>query len=291
MDLGASRRGVDMGPSAIRVTGVLQQITELGWDAVDMGNIDTPIPEECEPGDVKKKYAKYIKDACNTLCQYVKMALSESRMPIVLGGDHSIAMGSVSGVAKFYKKQGKIGLLWIDAHGDMNTPQSTPSGNVHGMPFAHLLGMGDPILAGIGGFKGKILSKNAVLIGVRDLDKGERENILQSGIKVFTMKEVDRFGIPKVMEEAIKIASDGTCGIHVSFDIDVVDPLVAPGVGTPKKGGFNYREAHLCMELIADSGYLRSMDLVEVNPILDINNITAELAAELILSALGKRIF
>jgi arginase len=292
LDLGASRRGTDMGPSAVRVTGLAEQMRALGHDVVDTGDIDVPIPEECAPGDAKKKYAGPIGAVCRALCDRVHAALGEGRLPITLGGDHSLAIGSVAGVAKHFREKGqKIGLLWFDAHGDMNTPATTGSGNVHGMPVAHLLGLGDEELASVGGFKGKVHSANTCLIGIRDLDEGEKKVIVESSVEVFTMKDIDRHGVSHVIDEALEHASRGTAGIHVSFDVDAIDPSDARGTGTPKKGGLTYREAHLCLELIADSNRLVGLDLVEVNPILDVRNTTAQLGTELILSAVGKRIF
>jgi arginase len=292
LDLGASRRGTDMGPSAVRVTGLTDQLRQLGHDVEDLGDIDVPIPEECSVGEAKKKYAGPILEVCRTLCERVHKSLGEGRLPVTLGGDHSLAMGSVAGVAKHFREKGqKIGLLWFDAHGDMNTPATTSSGNVHGMPVAHLLGLGDDALASIGGFKGKIHSANTCLIGIRDLDDGEKKLIQESSVEVFTMKDIDRHGVSHVIDEALEHASRGTAGIHVSFDVDAIDPSDARGTGTPKKGGLTYREAHLCMELIADSNRLVGLDVVEVNPILDVRNTTAQLASELISSALGKRIF
>lgn len=292
LDLGASRRGVDMGPSALRVTGLAERLRKLGYDVEDTGDVDVPLPEECPAGDPKKKYAKPIAAVCRELCDRVHKALSDGRVPVTLGGDHSLAMGSVAGTSKYHREKGqKIGLLWFDAHGDMNTPESTESGNIHGMPLSHLLGMGDEELALLGGFKGKVLSSNTCLVGIRDLDEAEKKIIVESSVQVFTMKDIDRHGVSHVIDEAIDHASRGTEGLHVSFDVDAIDPSDARGTGTPKKGGLTYREAHLCLELIADSKRLRSIDMVEVNPILDIRNSTAELAAGLILSALGQRIF
>jgi len=291
MDLGGNRRGVDMGPSAMRVTNLAGRMQKLGWDVVDKGDVDVPIPEEIQVGDRNRKYADEIRKVCETLQRWVESALAESRVPIVLGGDHSLAMGSIAGVSNSYSKgRKKIGLIWMDAHGDMNTPWSTGSGNVHGMPLSYILGMWSD-----GGKEGdgirRVDPACSCLVGVRDIDEREKSLIRESGIHVFTMKEVDQIGISRVMEEAIKFASNGTAGIHVSFDIDVVDPVVAPGVGTPKRGGLNYREAHLSMELVADTGQLIGIDMVEVNPIVDHKNSTAELGSELILSAMGKRIF
>ena len=292
LDLGGNRRGVDMGPSALRVTNLAERIRALGCEVVDTGDVDVPLPEEREAGDPKKKYASEIREVCEDLCGRVSKALDEGRLPVVLGGDHSLAMGSIAGVARhFREKKRKVGLLWFDAHGDMNTPESTNSGNVHGMPLAHVLGMGDPALSGIGGFSPKVQASNTCLIGVRDLDDREKRLIADSGVKVYTMKDIDRHGASHVIDEAIQIASRDTAGIHVSYDVDSIDPGVAIGVGTPKKGGLTYREAHLCLETVADSKLLTSLDVTEINPILDTRNATAELGSELILSALGKSIF
>lgn len=292
LDLGANRRGVDMGPSAIRVTNLLERIRRIGHEAVDLGDIDVPLPEEADVGDPRRKYADDIKDVCEDVCAKVLRLLKDGRIPICMGGDHSIAMGSVSGAAKHFREQGKpIGCIWFDAHGDMNTPDSSPSGNVHGMPLAHVLGMGDDELRNIGGFSPKVTPDRCVLIGIRDLDDREKKIIHASGARVFTMKDIDLLGVARVIEDAIEIACRDSAGVHVSFDIDALDPTIAPGVGTPKRGGLNYREAHLAMEIVADSKKMTSMDLVEVNPILDDRNHTAELGAELILSALGKTIY
>ena len=292
LDLGGNRRGVDMGPSALRLTSLASRIKMLGFDVLDTGDIDVPLPEESHLGDPKKKYAKEIGDVCQALCDRVVKVMGEGRLPVTLGGDHSLAMGSIAGVAKHHKAKGeKVGLIWFDAHGDMNTPESTNSGNVHGMPLAHVLGMGDETLATIGGFKPKVSASNTCLVGIRDLDDREKKLIGDSGIQVYTMKDIDRHGVSHVIDEAIERASRGTAGIHVSFDVDAIDPSEAQGVGTPKKGGLTYREAHLCLEIIADTTKLTSIDVVEINPILDNHNTTGELGSELILSALGKRIF
>jgi arginase len=292
LDLGGNRRGVDMGPSALRLTHLISRLKQLGYDVVDTGDVDVPLPEECHLGDAKKKYAKEIGEVCHSLCDRVVKVMGEGRIPVTLGGDHSIAMGSIAGVAKHHKaKNEKVGLIWFDAHGDMNTPESSNSGNVHGMPLAHVLGMGDETLSMIGGFKPKVQVSSACLIGIRDLDEREKKLIADSGITVFTMRDIDRHGVSHVIDEAINRASRGTAGIHVSFDVDALDPSEAMGVGTPKKGGLTYREAHLCLEIIADSQRMTSIDMVEINPILDVRNTTGELGAELILSALGKRIF
>lgn len=292
LDLGGNRRGVDMGPSALRVAGVTEAIRKLGYDVQDTGDIDVPLPEECDIGDPKKKYAEDIEDVCQDLCARVVRVMKEGRIPISLGGDHSIAMGSIAGVSKHFRETNqRLGLIWFDAHGDMNTPESTNSGNVHGMPLSHVLGMGDPLLANIGGFAPKVHTSNTALVGIRDLDEREKKLVSESGVRVFTMKDIDRHGVSHVMDEAIEIATRGTAGIHVSFDVDAIDPSVARGVGTPKKGGLTYRESHLCLEIIADTSLMVAMDLVEINPILDNRNSTAELGVELIQSALGKRIF
>ena len=292
LDLGANRRGVDMGPSAIRVTRLAERLQQLGLDVKDLGDVDVPLPEECDIGDKTMKYAEDITGVCEDLCAKSLKALKDGRTPIVLGGDHSIAMGSIAATAKFHREQKKkIGVIWFDAHGDMNTPDSSNSGNVHGMPLAHVIGMGDEGLRNIGGFSPKVLTSNCVLFGVRDLDEREKKIIHGSGVRVFTMKEIDKNGISHAMDEAIEVASRGTAGIHVSFDIDACDPSVAPGVGTPKKGGLNYRETHLCLEMISDCGKLLAMDMVEINPIFDNRNHTAEFGSELILSAMGKSIF
>jgi len=292
IDLGANRRGVDMGPSALRVTGLASRIAALGIDVEDRGDVHVPLPEECDPGDRTMKFAAAIGRVCEDLCERSTEVLEAGRTPVVLGGDHSLAMGSIAATARHLRGRGaRTGLLWFDAHGDMNTPGSTDSGNVHGMPLSHVLGLGDPGLAAIGGFTGKIDPERCALIGVRDLDDREKGLIQASGVRVYTMKEIDRRGAAAITEEALEAVARGTAGVHVSFDIDACDPAVAPGVGTPKKGGLSYREAHLCMELIHDSGRLAALDLVEVNPIYDDRNHTAEFGAELILSALGKQIF
>ncbi|MBI4051183.1 MAG: arginase [Elusimicrobia bacterium] len=290
LDLGASKKGASGGPGAIRRTNLIKDIEKLGYEVQDCGDVEIPTPASAGPR--KKKHAAAIARVCERLCETVQGCLKKKSIPVVLGGDHSLAMGSISGVAKhFRQKDKKIGLIWMDAHGDMNTPASSPSGNVHGMPLAHVLGMGDQRLANIGGFAGKILSQNTCLVGTRDLDEEEKELVRKSGIRVFSMKEIDRYGMAKVADQAIHQAAEATAGFHVSFDIDVVDPTVAQGVGTPTRGGITYREAHLFMELVADSGWLTSLDITEVNPLEDVHNTTAELASELILSALGKRVF
>jgi arginase len=292
LDLGGGRRGVDMGPSALRIAGLADRLVALGCAVADRGDLATPIREVREPRHEHKKYISEIADVCQRVYQTALESLLDGAMPIVLGGDHSLAAGSVAAAADWARTTSRlpIGLLWIDAHGDMNTPEASPSGNVHGMPLAALLGQEPAELAGIGGFAPKALPEHTVLIGVRNLDGREKEIVRQSRVHVFTMKDIDRLGVAAVAEQALTLAGSGTAGIHVSFDLDACDPSIAPGVGTPVKGGLNYREAHLLMEMVADAGLLTSLDLVEVNPTLDVRNATAQLGAELALSALGKKI-
>jgi arginase len=291
LDLGAGRRGVDMGPSALRIAGLGERIQELGFEVTDKGDLDVPIPETQQPGDERKKYVRDIARVCTALYQSALESLEAGALPIVLGGDHSVAAGSVAASAAFARRaRQSMGLIWVDAHGDMNTPASSGSGNVHGMPLAALLGPEPAELSEIGGFGPKVSPQHTVLIGVRNLDASEKLRVRDSRVHVFTMKDIDRAGIAAVAEQAIQLAGRGTAGLHVSFDIDVCDPSVAPGVGTPVKGGLDYREAHMVMEMIADSGMLRALDVVEVNPTLDIRNNTAALGTELVLSALGMKI-
>jgi len=292
LDLGGNRRGTDMGPSAFRIAGLADQLAALGLAVTDRGDIASPIPESKGPGDAHKRYVKEIAKVCQRLYQTTLASLEQGALPITLGGDHSLAAGSVAAAAAFARARGKaLGLIWLDAHGDMNSPASSESGNVHGMPLAALLG-GEP--AELGHFGGHptapIAPRHTVLVGIRNLDEREKEIVRASKVHVFTMKEIDRLGIAEVMERAITIASRGTGGVHVSFDLDVCDPTIAPGVGTPVKGGLSYRESHVAMEMVSESGHLTSLDLVEVNPALDVRNTTAELGTELALSALGKRI-
>jgi arginase len=291
LDLGGGRRGVDMGPSAVRIAGLAERLTALGCKVVDKGDIDSPIPEIKAEGDKTKKYIREISKVCTKLHQRSLQSLEEGALPLVIGGDHSLGAGSVGATADYAAaRQARIGVLWIDAHADMNTPSTTPSGNVHGMPLAALLGQEPFELAKIGTAFPKIRPEHTVLIGVRNLDEAEKIKVRDAGVHVFTMKDLDRIGIAKVMERAIAIATDGTMGLHVSFDLDVCDPAIAPGVGTPVKGGLNYREAHMVMEMLADTDRLLALDLVEINPILDAQNQTAVLGVELALSALGMRI-
>jgi arginase len=292
LDLGGGRRGVDMGPSAFRIAGLGEQLAALGYSVVDKGDLPTPIPETQELRDEHKKYIREIAKVCQKLYQTALGSFDEGAMPVVLGGDHSLGAGSVAAAAEWGRrsKQLPIGLLWVDAHGDMNTPATSLSGNVHGMPLAALLGPEPAELSKIGTFAPKVLPEHTVLVGIRNLDEREKVSVRDSGVHVFTMKDIDRQGIASIVEQAVKLAGNGTAGIHVSFDMDVCDPQIAPGVGTPVKGGFDYREAHMVMEIVADSGLLTSLDLVEVNPTLDVRNATAQLGTELALSALGMKI-
>jgi arginase len=291
LDLGGARRGVDMGPSAFRIAGLGEQIAALGRRVVDKGNLPAPIAETQETLDHQKKYIGQIEAVCRSLYETCLRSLDEQALPLVLGGDHSLAAGSVAASAAWVQRTTRqpLGVIWVDAHGDMNTPQTTTSGNVHGMPLAALLGQDPQELATIA-TPPALRPEHTVLLGIRNLDEEEKDQIRAAGVHVFTMKDIDRDGIATVAERALALASAGTGGIHVSFDLDACDPTVAPGVGTPVRGGFNYRESHMIMELVADSRRLIALDLVEVNPTLDIRNTTAEFATELALSALGKRI-
>ena len=288
LDLGGGRRGVDMGPSAVRIAGIGERLAGMGCVVVDKGDLAAPIPETQAERDPRKKYIREIARVCQKLYTQVYQSLGDGALPIVLGGDHSLAAGSVGASADFAAAEGgDLGLLWVDAHGDMNTPATTSSGNVHGMPLAALIGTEPAELAKIGQRSPKVRADKTVLIGVRNLDDQEKLLIRDAQVHVFTMKDIDRHGIAAVMKRAIALAGKDTRGIHVSFDMDVCDPAIAPGVGTPVKGGLDYREAHMVMEMVADSGRLTALDLVEVNPILDAQNQTAILGVELALSAMG----
>jgi arginase len=292
LDMGASRRGVDMGPSAVRVAGLEARLESLGHHVTDAGNIRVEIPETQSEGSSKARYLTEIAETCTRIAEAVVGALEAGATPLVLGGDHSLAVGSVSGVSEFYRrKDEKIGLVWIDAHADINTPETSLSGNVHGMPLAALLGLGPEPLSRIFAKVPKVAPENAVLIGVRDIDAAERENIRRAGMaEVYTMRDIDERGMRAVMEEALRAAGHGTAGYHVSLDMDWIDPEDAPGVGTPVRGGATYREAHLAMEILADHGRMLSFEIVEVNPVIDEHNRTADLAVELACSAFGKKI-
>ncbi|HUP00480.1 MAG TPA: arginase [Gemmatimonadota bacterium] len=291
IDLGASRRGVDMGPSALRIAGLKERLARLGYRVSDAGDVQVRIPESADPGDERARFLDEIAAMSRALAPRVAGALGAGAVPLVLGGDHSLSIGSIAGVAAWARgKEEDVGLLWFDAHADMNTPETTPSGNIHGMPLAASLGYGDPELTGIEGFEPKVRWDKVALIGARDVDAAERPLVKESGIRVFTMREIDEQGIVSVLEEALAIVSEGTIGYHLSWDMDFVDPNYAPGVGTPVKGGVNYREGHLALEIVSDTDGMISMDLVETNPILDDRNRTGVLGMELILSALGKTI-
>src|SRR5579871_3825982 len=291
LDLGQSRRGVDMGPSAVRVAGLEARLESLGHVVEDGGNVSVAIAEQKKEGDPHAKYLKEIAVTCSKHAESVLKILESGTFPLVLGGGHSVAAGTVSGVAEYFRRQNqKLGLIWIDAHSDMNTPETSPSGNVHGMPLAAILGLGPGELSNIFNFSPKVQPENCVLVGVRDIDAQERENIRETGIEVYTMRDIDERGMRPVMEEALRIAGRGTAGYHISMDMDWIDPEDAPGVGTPVRGGASYREAHLAMEIIADHERMTSFEIVEVNPVIDEHNRTADLAVELALSAFGKKI-
>lgn len=291
MDLGQSRRGVDMGPSALRVAGLQARIKQLGHQVEDLGNISVKQPEGQPYGEKRAKYLDEIAEACKELAEIVHKTLEDGFTPIVLGGDHSIAVGVLSGVSAFFRKQQKkVGYVWLDAHGDMNTPETSPSGNVHGMPLAAVMGYGAPELTELLGFKPKVEPRNVAIVGVRELDAKEKRLVKDSGVHVFTMRDIDERGLREVMTEAIRFATDDTDGMAVSLDMDVVDPADAPGVGTPVRGGVTYREAHLAMEMLCDSDAMVSLEVVEINPVIDEHNRTALLGVELVLSGLGKKI-
>lgn len=288
---GASMAGVDIGPAALRVARITQRIARLGYSVHDLGDMRLERPQTHPEVEEKLKYVREISNACEQLAVEVEEILKAGQLPLILGGDHSIAIGSFAGVASYYKKQNEtLGLIWFDAHADMNTPESTPSGNIHGMPLAALLGYGAPELTNVAGFAPKLDPQLCAHVGARDVDPGEREMIKKLGIRFFTMREIDERGMKSVMDDAIKIASRGTAGYAVTFDVDVLDPGDAPGSGTLVRGGLTYREAHLAMEKISEAGGMRSLEIVEINTALDVNNKTAELGVELILSALGKTI-
>lgn len=288
---GASIAGVDLGPAAMRVARLRQRIAQLGYEVRDLGDMRLESPDTQPPPQEKTKYLKEITAACTQLAADVKASLADGELPVVLGGDHSIAIGSVAGVASFYREQEKpVGLIWFDAHADMNTPESSPSGNIHGMPLSALLGFGAPELTGIEGFSPKLDPRYCAHIGARDIDPGERELIRRLGLRFFTMREIDERGMGTCVDEAIHIAAQAPAGYHVTLDVDALDPGDAPGSGTVVRGGLTYREAHLAMEKIAEAGGMLSLEVVEINTALDVNNKTAELGVELILSALGKTI-
>ncbi len=288
MDLGQTRRGVDMGPSAIRYAGVIERIENIGYSVEDKGNIEIALAERVHSDEnTNLKNLKAVADASERLAQTVSDVITNKRFPLVLGGDHSIAIGTLAGVSRHYKN---LGVIWYDAHGDLNTADTSPSGNIHGMPLAASIGIGDEALTRIGGYTPKVKPENIVIIGARSLDEGEKELIKEKGIKVYTMHEIDRMGMTKVMEEIILYLRDKTDGVHLSLDLDGLDPHDAPGVGTPVIGGISYRESHLAMEMLAESQLITSAEFVEVNPILDERNKTATVAVALMGSLLGEKL-
>ena len=288
---GASMAGVDIGPAALRVARLQQRIERLGYPVRDLGDMRLERPHTVPLSDEKLKYVREISTACEQLANEVEAILQADQLPLVIGGDHSIAIGSFAGAASYFKQRNQtLGLIWFDAHADINTPDTTPSGNIHGMPLAVLLGYGTPELTNVAGFSPKLDPRMCVHVGARDIDPGERELIKKTGLRFFTMREIDERGMSACMDDAIKIASRGTAGYGVTFDVDALDPGDAPGSGTLVRGGLTYREAHLGMEKIAEAGGMRYLEVVEINTALDVNNKTAELGVELILSALGKTI-
>jgi arginase len=293
MDLGTSRRGVDMGPFALRYADLRERLEKLGHSVEDSGNVTVAMREDAERSAQRgAHFLGAITDVCREVAKRTQAALKAKRTPLVLGGDHALAAGSIAGAAAHLAaSRRRLGVVWIDAHGDINTPSSSTSGNVHGMPLAHLLGHGDAALAGLSGKKkGAVNAEDVALVGLRDLDDAEREHIKAWKLNARSMRELDERGVRTVMREVIEHVSRQTAGIWVSLDLDVLDPAVAPGVGTAAPGGMTYREAHLAMELLADTGKIVGMDLVEANPVLDVRNQTAEIGAQLALSAFGKRI-
>ncbi|MCM3240253.1 arginase [Heyndrickxia oleronia] len=287
MDLGQARRGVNMGPSAIRYADVIERLERLGYEVADHGDIEIGAAERLQDPETNMKNLKAVADANTILESKVDEIVKEGDFPLVFGGDHSIAIGTLAGVSKHYSN---LGVIWYDAHGDLNIADTSPSGNIHGMPLAASLGHGHPTLTEIGGYSPKVKHENIVIIGARDLDEGEKELIKDKGIKVYTMHEIDRLGMTKVMEETISYLKDKTDGVHLSLDLDALDPSDCPGVGTPVLGGISYRESHLAMEMLAESGMITSAEFVEVNPILDERNRTAMVAVALMGSLFGEKL-
>ncbi|WP_046180786.1 arginase [Domibacillus tundrae] len=288
MDLGQMRRGVDMGPSAIRYGGLYERLTDLGYAVHDKGDITVDILENAEQSDASNlKNLESVTEASECLAGRIEQTITDGHFPLVLGGDHSIALGTLAGVAKKHKN---LGVIWYDAHGDLNTAATSPSGNIHGMPLAASIGIGHPALTNIGGFSPKVKPEHVVIIGARDLDAGERELIKEKGIKVYTMHEIDRLGMTTVMKETIDYLRERTEYVHLSLDLDGLDPTEAPGVGTPVAGGISYRESHLAMEMLEESNIITSAEFVEVNPILDEKNKTGDAAVALIASLLGEKL-
>ncbi|CCQ94396.1 arginase [[Clostridium] ultunense Esp] len=287
MDLGADRRGVDMGPAAIRYAGLTRRLEALGYQVEDFGDLPVHHEPKIPSPEEKLKYKDEILSAAEDLASRVDGKIRDGYFPLIIGGDHSISIGSLAGIA-LHKK--RLGVIWFDAHGDLNTAETTPSGNIHGMPLALALGIGDERLTNVGGYSPKVSPENVVIIGARDLDPGEKELIHRLKIRVFTMHEIDRMGMTYCMEEALKIVGKDTDGVHLSLDLDGIDPLYAPGVGTPVVGGITYRESHLAMEMLAESGLVTSVEFVEVNPILDVENKTAKVAVALAGSLFGEKL-
>ena len=291
LDLGASRRGTDAGPSAFRVAGLGREIRGMGYTIANETDVPVPAMETRKTNDTKTRFKEEILAVCEEVANHTVTALEAGEWPLVIGGDHSIAMGTISGLSAHLKKSGeKLGLIWFDAHGDMNRPDSTPSGNIHGMPLAHLLGYGDPDLSSIHGVHPAVEPENVVLIGIRDIDQKERDFINASGVRAYTMRDIDQLGMARVAREALEIVNDGTAGFHVSFDLDGCDPEVIPGTGTTVPGGVSFREAHLLLEECAADGRILALEVVELNPFLDHANVSAERAVTLIQSALGRSI-
>lgn len=287
MYLGVGRRGVDMGPSAIRYANIIERIKSIGHEVVDLGDIEAYNSEDIDPGNPRIKYLKEVAAVNRDLAERVSAIIKEGRFPLVLGGDHSIAIGTIAGVSEHYDN---LGLIWVDAHADINTDETTSSGNIHGMPLAASLGLGNSALTNINGAKAKVKPENIVIVGARSLDPGEKRLIKELGVKVFTMHEIDRLGMTRVMEKAIEYLRGRTSSVHLSFDLDVIDPKEAPGVCVPEKGGITYREAHLAMEMFSEAGLMVSAEFTEVNPILDNKNDTAEIAVGLVGSAFGEKL-
>ncbi|MCR2823754.1 arginase [Lederbergia panacisoli] len=287
MDLGQTRRGVDMGPSAIRYAGVLKRLEKLGYDVEDIGDIVVKVNRLAEVDSTTLKNLRAIANISEEIANSIYKVIENKRFPLVFGGDHSMAIGTIAGISKYYQN---LGVIWFDAHGDLNTEETSPSGNIHGMPLAASLGLGHPALTGIGGYAPKVSPENIVIIGARDLDKGERELIKSQNIKVFTMHEIDRLGMTRVMEESIHFLKNRVDGVHLSLDLDALDPHDAPGVGTPVLGGISYRESHLAMEMLEEAKLITSAEFVEVNPILDERNKTAEVAVALMGSLFGEKL-
>jgi arginase len=291
MDLGAGRRGVDMGPSALRIAGVSEKLSALGYKVIDAGDIDIRTPEVAKVIDPKLRYLPEIAKACSTLAAKVETSLDNDEFPLVLGGDHSMAIGTIAGIANHCKKHKKrFGVIWIDAHADINTPDTSPSGNIHGMPVAVSLGIGPPELTKVGGDFTSLAPHQIAMIGLRSVDEGERKMIKKLKIETHTMSDLDKYGVHRIIAKVLSSMRAKVDHLHVSFDLDSIDPTIAGGVGTPVPGGLSYREAHLIMEAIAESGYMSSFEIAEVNPILDNRNASAEFAADLIASSMGKRI-